>query len=244
VFHLAAQPGVRPSFGRGFDAYLRDNVHATERLLGALAGRSLWAFVYASSSSVYGDQDVYPAREDAPVRPVSPYGATKVITEQLAGAFWRSQEVPVVGMRYFTIYGPRQRPDMAFARFLQRAVASEPLPVLGDGRQVREFTYVDDVVAATIAAAEHGERGAVYNVGGGEPVAVLEAISMLEELLDRPLTVEHSQANPGDPRRTEADVSRAVRDLGYRPATPLAKGLAAHLKAVESRHPVPAGAGA
>jgi UDP-glucose 4-epimerase len=133
---------------------------------------------------------------------------------------------------------------MAFARFLERAVASEPLPVLGDGRQVREFTYVDDVVAATIAAAERGERGAVYNVGGGEPVTVLEAISMLEELLDRSLTVEHSQAGPGDPRRTEADVSRAVRDLGYRPATPLAKGLAAHLKAVESGYPVMAGANA
>jgi nucleoside-diphosphate-sugar epimerase len=117
VFHLAAQPGVRPSFGPGFGAYLRDNVHATERLLEAAAGRDLAAFVYASSSSVYGDQDVYPAREDAPVRPISPYGSTEVITEQLAGAFWRAAGVPVVGLRYFTVYGPRQRPDMAFSRF-------------------------------------------------------------------------------------------------------------------------------
>jgi len=242
VFHLAAHPGARAGCGDSFDAHLSDNIQATQRLLGALAGRPLWAFVYASSSSVYGAQDVYPAREDAPVRPLSPDGATKVITEQLAGAFWRSRQVPVVGMRYFTIYGPRQRPDMAFARFLERALAREPLPVLGDGHQVREFTYVDDVVSATIAAAEHGERGTVYNVGGGEPVAVLDAIAMLQELLDRPLEVAHAPADPCEPRRTEADHSRAARDLGYRPTTPLARGLAAHLKAVERRRPVLAGA--
>jgi UDP-glucose 4-epimerase len=233
VFHLAAQPGVRGSFGPGFGAYLHHNVQGTQRLLEAAADRELAAFVYASSSSVYGDQDFYPASEDAPVRPVSPYGATKVICEQLAGAFWRSRGVPVVGMRYFTVYGPRQRPDMAFSRFLTRAVSGQRLPVLGDGRQVREFTYVDDVIRATIAAAGHGERGAVYNIGGGQPVSVLEAISLLEELIDRPLEVEYLDANPGDPRRTEADVTRAARDLRYRPETPLGEGLAAHLEAVQ-----------
>jgi nucleoside-diphosphate-sugar epimerase len=188
--------------------------------------------VYASSSSVYGDQDVYPVAEDVPLRPLSPYGATKVITEQLAAAFWRSHEVPAVGLRYFTVYGPRQRPDMAFSRFLSRAVRGQPLQVLGDGRQVREFTYVDDVVAATIAAAELGERGTVYNIGGGQPVSVLEAVELLEELLDRPLSIEHLGDSPGDPRRTEADVTRAKRDLGYVPATSLADGLAAHLEAL------------
>ncbi len=232
VFHLAAQPGVRPSFGEGFDVYLRDNVKATQRLLEAAAGRDLAAFVYASSSSVYGDQEVYPAREDAPVRPVSPYGATKVIAEQLAGAFWRSAGVPVVGLRYFTVYGPRQRPDMAFSRFLTRALAGSPLSVLGDGRQVREFTYVEDVVQATVAAAELGEHGSVYNVGGGQPVSLLEVIAMLEVLLDRPLAVEHLQAGPGDPRRTEADVTLAARDLGYRPSTALEQGLAAQLESL------------
>ena len=140
VFHLAAQPGVRLSFGDGFNAYLRDNVTATERLLQAVSGRNVKAFVYASSSSVYGEQDVYPAREPAPTRPLSPYGATKVITEQLAGAFWRSAGVPAVGLRYFTVYGPRQRPDMAFTRFVQDALLGRSIPILGDGRQVREFT--------------------------------------------------------------------------------------------------------
>ncbi|MBO0728612.1 MAG: NAD-dependent epimerase/dehydratase family protein [Acidimicrobiaceae bacterium] len=233
VFHLAAQPGVRTSFGDGFRDYLYHNVQGTQRLLEEVAGRELLAFAYASSSSVYGDQDVYPVVEDAPLRPLSPYGATKVITEQLAGAFWRSHEVPAVGLRYFTVYGPRQRPDMAFARFLSRAVGGQPLQVLGDGRQVREFTYVGDVVAATIAAAERGQRGAVYNIGGGQPVSVLEAVGLLEELLDRPLRIEHLEGSPGDPRRTEADITRARRDLGYVPATPLAEGLAAHLEALQ-----------
>jgi nucleoside-diphosphate-sugar epimerase len=230
VFHLAAQPGVRHSFGPGFPAYLRHNVEATRRLLEAMSERSLRAFVYASSSSVYGDQDVYPVHEDAPVRPVSPYGATKVITEQLAGAFWRSSGVPVVGLRYFTVYGPRQRPDMAFSRFLASALADEPLSVIGDGRQVREFTYVDDAVAATIAAADRGEPGTVYNIGGGEPVSVLEAIGLLEVLLDRDLQVRRHPAAIGDPRRTEADAARARRDLGFSPRTPLQEGLAMQVR--------------
>lgn len=238
VFHLAAQAGVRTSFGDGLGDYLHHNVQGTQRLLEEVAGRELQAFVYASSSSVYGDQPSYPVAEDAPLRPLSPYGATKVITEQLAEAFWRSHGVPVVGMRYFTVYGPRQRPDMAFSRFLSRAVEGRPLQVLGDGRQVREFTYVDDVVAATIAAAERGERGAVYNVGGGQPVSVLEAVALLEELLDRPLSVEHLASGRGDPRRTEADITRARRDLGYEPGTPLAEGLAAHLEALHDGRPV------
>jgi predicted glycosyltransferase/nucleoside-diphosphate-sugar epimerase len=235
VYHLAGQPGVRRSFGESFQGYLHHNVRGTQRLLEVAAGRDLQAFVYASSSSVYGDQESYPAREDAPVRPVSPYGATKVITEQLANAFWRSQGVPVTGLRYFTVYGPRQRPDMAFSRFLERALAGRPLTVLGDGRQVREFTYVGDVVRATIAAAARGERGSVYNVGGGQPVALLDVIAMLEGLLGSPLALDHVEAGPGDPRRTEADVTRAARDLGYRPATTLEAGLAAQIESLYGR---------
>jgi UDP-glucuronate 4-epimerase len=229
VFHLAAQPGVRLSFGPRFEAYLHHNVHATQHLLEAVARTDVEAFVYASSSSVYGDQDVYPAREDAPLRPVSPYGSTKVITEQLASSFWRSAGVPAVGLRYFTVYGPRQRPDMAFSRFIAGALAGRPLPILGDGRQVREFTYVADVVEATIAAAAHGERGFAYNVGGGEPMALLEVVGVLEDLLGRPLRREPSHASQGDPRRTEADITRAMRDLGYRPSTTVSDGLAAQV---------------
>jgi nucleoside-diphosphate-sugar epimerase len=237
VFHLAGQPGVRPSFGDDFGSYLHHNVHGTQRLLEAVAERELRAFVYASSSSVYGDQDVYPVREDAPMRPKSPYGATKVITEQLANAFWYSRGVPAVGLRYFTVYGPRQRPDMAFSRFLALALSDRPLTIHGDGWQVREFTYFADVVEATIAAAERGERGSVYNVGGGQPVALLDAIALIQSLLDRELAVGHADAANGDPRRTEADVTRAARDLAYRPATPLADGLAAQVDAVKDLVP-------
>jgi nucleoside-diphosphate-sugar epimerase len=237
VFHLAAQPGVRPSFGQGFSAYLRDNVLATQRLLEAAAETDLAAFVYASSSSVYGDQESYPVREDAPLRPVSPYGATKVITEQLAGAFWRSAGVPVVGLRYFTVYGPRQRPDMAFSRFLSSALAGRPLSVLGDGRQVREFTYVADVVAATLAAVDRGERGSIYNVGGGQPVALMDVIELLAELLGAAPAIEHLEPGPGDPRRTDADISRTARDLRYRPSTSLRDGLAAQLESIGHQLP-------
>ena len=232
IYHLAGQAGVRTSFGDGFHDYLHHNVLGTQRLLEEVAGRPIRAFVYASSSSVYGDQEVYPVAEGAPLRPLSPYGATKVITEQLAQAFWRSHEVPAVGLRYFTVYGPRQRPDMAFSRFLSRAVSGQPLQILGDGRQVREFTYVGDVVAATLAAAERGERGLVYNVGGGQPVSVLDVVALVERLLDRSLRLEYLDGGRGDPRRTEADITRASRDLGYVPATPLADGLAAHLEAL------------
>jgi UDP-glucuronate 4-epimerase len=226
VFHLAAQPGVRGSFGAGLETYLARNVRATQRLLSQASRADLDAFVYASSSSIYGDQPRYPVTEDAAPAPVSPYGATKVMTEQLAGAYWRAHGVPVVGLRYFTVYGPRQRPDMAFSRFVKCALDRRPIPVLGDGRQAREFTYVDDVVSATMAAAEHGERGGVYNIGGGEPVSVLEAIALLEALVGHPLLIEFGPAGRGDPRLTHADVRRAQRDLGFEARTGLRDGLA------------------
>jgi UDP-glucose 4-epimerase len=235
VFHLAAQPGVRGSFGAGLDTYLARNVRATQRLLAQAAYADVKSFVYASSSSIYGDQPRYPVTEDAAPAPVSPYGATKVMTEQLAGAYWRAHGVPVVGLRYFTVYGPRQRPDMAFSRFVECALHRRPIPVLGDGRQVREFTYVDDVVAATIAAAEHGERGGVYNVGGGEPVSVLDAIALLESVVGHPLLIQFGPAGRGDPRLTHADVRRAERDLGFEPRTGLLDGLTRQVEGEDGR---------
>lgn len=243
VFHLAAQPGVRASFGAGLKTYLRHNVTATQRLLDAAASSPLSAFVYASSSSVYGDQEVYPVSEDAALLPISPYGATKVITEQLAAAYWRGHGVPTVGLRYFTVYGPRQRPDMAFSRFLTRALADQPLPILGDGCQVREFTYVDDVIEATVAAAARGRQGAVYNIGGGQAVSVLDVVRELEGLLGRRLQLDHRPALQGDPRRTEADTSRAQRELDFRPSTGLAEGLAVQLETMlDARQREPAAA--
>lgn len=232
VFHLAGQPGVRDSWGEEFAIYVADNVSATQRLLEACRrhGR-LERFVYASSSSVYGDAASFPTAESALPAPVSPYGVSKLAGEHLARLYRRVYGVPAVALRYFTIYGPRQRPDMAFARFIEAARAGAPIEVYGDGRQAREFTYVADCVAATRAAAERGEPGAVYNVAGGSETTVLEVLDTLAELLGRPVERRHLPAVPGDARRTGADTSLAARELGYAPRTGLAEGLRRQLEA-------------
>jgi nucleoside-diphosphate-sugar epimerase len=236
VFHLAEQAGVRGSFGESFRDYVMANVLATQRLLEEAARTPVGAFVYASSSSVYGDAPAYPTPEESERRPVSPYGMTKVATEELAGVYNRCFGVPVVGLRYFTAYGPRQRPDMAFWRFLRCALDALPLPLNGDGRQVRDFTFVDDVVDATVAAARLGRSGAVYNVGGGSPVAVIDAIRLIGELVGRRVDVAHAPAPLGDPRRTGCDPSLAMAELGFVPRTSLRDGLTAQLEWMLGEH--------
>src|SRR5688500_13695995 len=213
VFHLAAEPGVR---GGRLRAYLRRNVIATQRLLATQPRR----LVYASSSSVYGN--AAHQSESAPLAPLSFYAATKVAVERLA----RASGVPAVGLRYFTIYGPRQRPDMAFHRFIARCLDGEPIAVIGDGRQVRDFTYVGDAVEATLAAAARGRPGAIYNVGGGHPVELRDAIALIAELVGGPVTVEHRDEVGGEARRTACDGTLARRELGFVPQTPLGTGIA------------------
>jgi nucleoside-diphosphate-sugar epimerase len=230
VIHLAAQAGVRDSFGEGFETYVRHNIRATQRLLEAATSAALQRFVYASSSSVYGDAEAYPTQESIEPRPVSPYGMTKVATEELAGVYHRCYGVPVVGLRYFTAYGPRQRPDMAFCRFLRRAISGDPLPVIGDGRQIRDFTFVGDVVTATIAAARLGCPGSVYNIGGGSPVELREAITVIERLVGHRLQRERRPAQVGEARCTCCDGSRARFELDFVPTTGLEQGLAAQLE--------------
>jgi nucleoside-diphosphate-sugar epimerase len=238
VFHLAAQAGVRGSFGDTFASYVRHNVLATQRLLEAVAAQSSPPrFVYASSSSIYGGAERFPTPETTPPQPLSPYGVTKLATEQLANAYHRSVGLATVGLRYFTAYGPRQRPDMAFMRFISAGLAGKPLVVLGDGRQLRDFTYVDDVVRGTVAAALRGVPGRVYNAGGGTPVVLMAAVELLGELLGRPLAVEFRRRAKGDPRATSADGSLAARELGFVPAIPLSEGLARQLEWVLELHP-------
>jgi nucleoside-diphosphate-sugar epimerase len=228
VYHLAAQAGVRGSFGESFGIYARNNIRATQRLLDAVGDRSLRCFVYASSSSVYGHMSE-PTSEAVEPRPVSPYGMTKVATETLAGVYGRTCGVRTVGLRYFTAYGPRQRPDMAFSRFIERALDDRPLTVLGDGSQVRDFTFIADIVDGTIAAGERGVPGSVYNIGGGAPVRLSEVFTLLGELLERPLKLEYRDGIPGEARGTLSDCRRAVRELAYAPRVSLAQGLAAQL---------------
>ena len=225
VFHLAAQPGVRGSFGASFGRYVHDNVLATQRLLEASATARVETFIYASSSSVYGNSLAYPTPEDTRRAPISPYGLTKLATEELAAVYCRLEHLHTVGLRYFTVYGPRQRPDMAFAKFFASALAGKPVKILGDGSQVRDFTFVDDAVRGTIAAARHGRSGAVYNIGGGTQVELLEALAQIEQVLDLKVGIEHLPDARGDVRRTCSDPSTAMVDLGFAPRVALEEGL-------------------
>ena len=225
VFHLAAQAGVRKSWGRDFRVYTVNNIEATQVLLEALVGRPIEKLVYASSSSVYGDDTPIPMREDAVPRPLSPYGVTKLAAEQLCHLYSVNHGVPATSVRYFTVYGPRQRPDMGFHRFLAAALHDRPLTVYGDGGQTRDFTYVADAVAATLAASERGVPGRAYNIGGGARVSVNEVLDTIGRITGRPLRIERGPAQKGDMRDTYADTSLARADLGFAPTVPVAEGL-------------------
>jgi UDP-glucose 4-epimerase len=244
VFHLAAQPGVRKSWGETFATYLDDNVAATQRLLEAVRGAAVTRFVFASSSSVYGNASELPVRETTLPQPISPYGVTKLAAEHLCGVYAQAFGVPAVSLRYFTVYGPRQRPDMAFSRFVRAILSDGEIELYGDGEQTRDFTFVSDAVAATVAAAAadlDGGAGRVYNVGGGSRVTVNHVIGLLERITGKRARIVRRPAQPGDARDTFADCSAARADLGYRPAVALEAGLDALVRwqtstlAVEAR---------
>src|SRR5258708_2254701 len=235
-FHLAGQPGVRPSWGAGFATYVRQNLVATQRVLEAVGCRPI-PTVAASTSSVYGENDGRPLTEEAPLRPASPYGMTKAAAEQLIDVYRRDRGVPVVCLRYFTVFGPRQRPDMAFQRFVDALQCDRPLHIFGRGHQSRDFTYVDDVVAATIAAL--GAPLPVYNIGGGTPTSVNEAVALLQQLTEKQGRVVHEESARGDVYRTCADTSRLRDEVGWQPRTTLADGLAAQI-AEDPRQRAPA----
>ncbi|HEX4929629.1 MAG TPA: NAD-dependent epimerase/dehydratase family protein [Gaiellaceae bacterium] len=226
VFHLAGQPGVRASWGETFQLYLDRNVRATQRLFEAAAAAGT-RVVFASSSSVYGDAEAYPTREDVAPQPISPYGITKLACEQLAVAIARARGLEAVVLRYFTVYGPRQRPDMAFTAMLEALARGDRFRLFGDGSAARSFTYVGDAVAATIAAMERGRAGEIYNVGGGEEATMSEAIALAEEVSGRTLDVERLDVAAGDVKRTMADVSKAAAALDWAPETALRDGMAA-----------------
>ena len=234
VFHLAAQAGVRKSWGKDFAVYTANNVDATQILLEACVGRDLTRFVHASSSSVYGDLATMPMREDALPRPVSPYGVTKLAAEQLGYLYHFNYGVPTTAMRYFTVYGPRQRPDMAFNRFLRAALKDEPITLYGDGEQTRDFTFVADAVSATIAAGERGVPGTAYNIGGGSRVSMNDVLTIIERIIGRPLQVTRADAQKGDMRDTYADTSLAQRDLGFSPKVSLEEGIQAEYRWLQS----------
>jgi UDP-glucuronate 4-epimerase len=233
VFHLAGQPGVA-SFGEVFPVYVRQNVLASRRLFEAAAAAST-KVVFASSSSIYGDAAAYPTTEDAIPRPLSPYGITKLACEHLAYAYAAEFGLEVATVRYFTIYGPRQRPDMAFTKMVSCLAEGRPFELYGDGSQSRSFTFVDDAVAATIATMERAPARAIYNVGGGTEVSMLEAIEVLGRVSGRRLEVVPHPRREGDAARTAADTSRIRADLGWAPVTGFEKGIGAQWRWAAAR---------
>jgi UDP-glucuronate 4-epimerase len=233
VFHLAGQPGVR-SFGDVFGLYLRRNLLASQRLFEFVAAAGV-RVVVASSSSVYGAAERYPTPEETPPRPLSPYGITKLGCEHLARAYAESFGLEAVVLRYFNAYGPRQRPDMAFPRIVDALASGDEFTLFGDGGQSRSFTFVDDVVEASIAAMERAPAGALYNVGGGEEATMNETIAILERLSGRQLRIRREPAVPGDQRRTKADTARIREALGWEPRTPLEQGLRSQWEWASSR---------
>jgi UDP-glucose 4-epimerase len=228
VYHLAAEPGVRASWGKRFDAYVRNNVMATQLLLDAVISEPGRRLVYASSSSVYGQAEALPTAETTLPRPFSPYGVTKLSAEHLCEAYRDNWGLEVVMLRYFSVFGPRQRPDMAFHRFCHAAIHQDLIEVYGDGNQTRDFTYVEDIVAATRLASEaEAAPGRTYNIGGGLRASVNDALEVIELLADRPLRVDYQDMQAGDVRETGADISRAQSELGYSPTQTFHEGLRA-----------------
>ena len=225
VFHLAGQAGVRKSWGGDFDVYIRDNVHATQRLLEAMARMPIQKYVYSSSSSVYGNDVPLPMRENTYLQPLSPYGVTKLAGEHLGHLYLANHGVPTVSLRYFTVYGPRQRPDMAFQRFLTSVRDGKSITVYGDGEQTRDFTFISDIVAANIAAATQGRPGSVYNIGGGSRVTLNHVLELIQKVTGKTVAIQREPEQKGDMRHTYADTSAARRDLDFNPRVTLENGL-------------------
>ncbi len=234
VFHLAARPGVRASWV-DFENTSRANILATQRVLDAVATHPETRLVFASSSSVYGRAETFPTRESATPAPISPYGVTKAACEELVGAYTSQLGIDVVSLRYFTVYGPRQRSDMAFTKWIRAGIQSDPLMIYGDGSAIRDFTYVADIVDATVAVAHADVSGhEILNVAGGSPVSVTDVVTLIGDLLDLPLNLDHIAKAIGDPDRTGGTTERLVALTGWEPKWSLTDGLASQVEWLRS----------
>lgn len=239
VFHLAGQPGVQ-AWGPGFRLYLERNIMATQRLLEAAVAVDLSRFIYASSSSIYGDSELDPTPEDATPAPLSPYGVSKLAGEHLVTAYGRAGPLPVVILRYFTVYGPGQRPDMAFHRFITAVQHGRRVEVFGDGTQARDFTFVSDAVMATVSASDSAAAvGHAINVGGGAVTSINDCLRILARIAGHEIEVRNLAARPGDSQRTSADISRARRELRYAPRVGIEEGLRLEWDWLASTDPLP-----
>jgi UDP-glucose 4-epimerase len=224
IFHEAAQAGVRASWGKDFAIYTHQNIESTQYLLESYKNTSLKKFVYASSSSVYGDVSL-PMREDMRLQPVSPYGVTKLAAEHLCYLYWKNFGLPAVSLRYFTVYGPRQRPDMAINKFVKAILDEKPITLYGDGTQTRDFTYISDIVDANLKAAEKGTPGLVFNIGGGSRITVNDLIRELEKNCGKPALIMFIEQQKGDVQDTLADIHQARTILGWMPRVQIREGV-------------------
>jgi UDP-glucose 4-epimerase len=236
VFHLAAQPGVRKSWGTEFEQYIEHNVRATQILCEAMKGTGV-RLVYSSSSSVYGQTAQLPMREDHPTRPLSPYGVTKLAGEALCLLYGANHGLPVVCLRYFTVYGPRQRPDMAFHKFIRAMLEDQPIDVFGSGTQTRDFTFVSDAVEANLAAAAYQGGETVFNIGGGSRVTLNSVIDLIGRLTRRRPDARYRESQKGDVMHTLADIALAGRELGYAPRVAIEEGLAREVEWLDRNRP-------
>ncbi len=224
IFHQAAQAGVRRSWGKDFEIYTNSNILATQKLLEVAKGLNIKKFVYASSSSVYGDAENLPVKENASPKPLSPYGASKLAAESLCYLYWKSFGVPVVSLRYFTVYGPRQRPDMAFHKFIKGILRDEEIYIYGSGEQTRDFTYISDIVKANLLAL-NAPSGEIFNIGGGNRITLTDVLSLIETLIGKKAGVKKTNTRKGDVHDTWADIKKANSFMGYSPKISLKEGL-------------------
>jgi len=227
IFHQAAQAGVRSSWGAEFEIYTSLNILATQRLLEACKGLNIKKFIYASSSSVYGDAQELPLREESILKPVSPYGVTKLAAEQLCYTYWKNYQVPTISLRYFTVYGPRQRPDMAFHKFMRALLNGEEIEIYGDGQQTRDFTFIADIVQGNLLAMQSTLEGGVFNLGGGSRVVLNDVLETIQQVAGEGAKIVYRDVQRGDVMHTLADTSRAMGELSYRPQVDLKTGLEA-----------------
>ncbi|MGI6483832.1 MAG: GDP-mannose 4,6-dehydratase [Methanobacterium sp.] len=229
VFHLAAQAGVRASWGEKFHIYTKNNIEATQRLLEFYKDVEIEKFVYSSSSSVYGDVQL-PMNEKSILKPVSPYGVSKLAGEHLSYLYWKNYGVPTVSLRYFTVYGPRQRPDMAINKFTQAIINNNEISIYGNGEQTRDFTYVEDVLKANMKAAENYCTGEIYNIGGGNRISISDLINILEGIINKKATIKKRESEKGDVKDTLADVEKAQKELKWTPKVRIENGLSKYVK--------------
>ncbi|OQX56624.1 MAG: UDP-glucose 4-epimerase [Candidatus Cloacimonas sp. 4484_209] len=237
IFHTAAQAGVRTSWGKNFEIYTRNNVLATQHLLELSKKHTkLKKFIYSSSSSIYGDAKEFPTGEDAVPSPVSPYGVTKLAGEHLCQLYHKNFGVPVISLRYFTVFGPRQRPDMAFHKFIKSILLKETVQIFGDGKQSRDFTYVSDVVNANILAMKAHTTHTIFNIGGGNHCTINDVLALLKILLIKEFKIQYSKKSKGDVKETKADITRAQKELGFFPKVDLESGLRKEIEWIKKNY--------